>query len=375
MGKMGGRLGGSWGTDGWQGVSGGGEGGEELEDEGGDFGGALLLGPVSAAWEDGEDAEVGDDVADAVDGWWIASWVAGAGDEEGGLVDDGVGEVGGTFPVAVDVAVPGESAAEPGCGEGRDVDLEVGRAEPGGECGWWGEGVDEAGAFSDGPESFGGRGVAGDGPEESGEEGADVGLEFGFGEAWLLEVVDVVDVVGPGRLAQRLEWGPRWAGGVGDAEGADGSDEVRVAEGGMPGDGRAPIVPDDDCGAIAGVADEGSDVASECFEVVGFDFWRGGAGSVAALVGNDDPIAGRGEGAELVAPGVGEFGETVEEDDGGAGTGFVDFEVDAGSGGNERPGGAWDHALAMTSGSKVVAMWPAAVSFSIWASSRPRTWR
>jgi len=162
---------------------------------------------------------------------------------------------------------------------------------------------------------------------------------------------------------------------VWDAEGADGSDEVWVAEGGVPGDGRAPIVSDDDGGAVAGMADEGDDVAGECFEVVGFDFWRGGAGSVAALVGDDDAIAGRGDGAELVAPGVGEFGEAVEEDDGGAGGGFVDFELDPGSGGNEDSGGAGDHALAMTSGSKVVAMWPAAASFSIWASSRPRTSR
>jgi hypothetical protein len=41
------------------------EGCEELEDERGDGGGTLLLGPVPAAVEDREDAEVGDEVGQA----------------------------------------------------------------------------------------------------------------------------------------------------------------------------------------------------------------------------------------------------------------------------------------------------------------------
>jgi hypothetical protein len=182
-------------------------------------------------------------------------------------------------------------------------------------------------------------------------------------------------MVGAGGFAHEFERRPGRTGGVGDAERADGADEARIAQGGVPGDGCAPVVADDDGRAGTGPADEGGDIGGEAFEGVRLDRSRGAAGAVAALVGHDDAVAGGSERADLVAPGVRQLGEAVEEDDRRPGAGLEELEVDAGRDGHEAACGARDHAVAMTSGSKVVAIWPAAASRSISSSERPRTSR
>jgi len=73
-------------------------------------------------------------------------------------------------------------------------------------------------------------------------------------------------------------------------------------------------VPDDVSLRGTGVVDHPHDVARQGVEVVGRDRLRLVAEVVPPLVRSEDAEAGGGERLDLMAPGVPEFGEAVEED-------------------------------------------------------------
>ena len=105
--------------------------------------------------------------------------------------------------------------------------------------------------------------------------------------------------------------GAHHGGGMGDVEDGQARDALRVQGGERPGDDCAPIVPGDAGGSAAAGIHQSEDVVSECLHV---ERGRFGGEVVAALVGNDDAEAGLGQRTDLVAPGVPEFGEAVQQD-------------------------------------------------------------
>ena len=100
-----------------------------------------------------------------------------------------------------------------------------------------------------------------------------------------------------------------------NVENGDLGDTLRMQEGDTPGDGGAPVVAGEEDARLTEMISDGENVGSEMGErVVGDAAWFA-ARVIAALIGNDDAEAGRGERFDLVAPGIPEFGEAVEEDD------------------------------------------------------------
>src|SRR5207249_2565779 len=90
-------------------------------------------------------------------------------------------------------------------------------------------------------------------------------------------------------------------------------DALGSCHGEVPGDAAAPVVSGNSCPFRAGVADQLGDVLAEEGETVG----RGTTGLVrevvAAQVRGEDAVTGGGEGRELEAPAVPEFGEPVQQ--------------------------------------------------------------
>src|SRR5712664_207365 len=107
---------------------------EELEHGRVDFVTPLLLGPVAAAGEDqslaklgNELREVGDELVHAAEG---EHEIAVAGDVEGGDGDHGPRIGCEELPVAIDVAIPIESAAKTGARKFPSVEIDIGLGEP-----------------------------------------------------------------------------------------------------------------------------------------------------------------------------------------------------------------------------------------------------
>jgi hypothetical protein len=75
-------------------------------------------------------------------------------------------------------------------------------------------------------------------------------------------------------------------------------------------------VPDERRRGLAERVDEAEHVVDERGHAVRGQLGGGGGPPVAAHVGGDGVVSGGGERGELVAPGIPELGEAVEEDDG-----------------------------------------------------------
>jgi hypothetical protein len=77
--------------------------------------------------------------------------------------------------------------------------------------------------------------------------------------------------------------------------------------------------------------EDAGEVGGQVVDVVFDDAFRLAAVAIAALVGRDDPETGRGERRNLVAPGIGQLGKAVAQDDRHAilGAGLVHGDLDA----------------------------------------------
>src|SRR5690606_30012109 len=101
------------------------------------------------------------------------------------------------------------------------------------------------------------------------------------------------------------------------------------AETHLPEDGAAPIVADEHGFFDAERIEEAGDIGAEDLHGVLRGVSGGIGATVAAKVGGDGAEAGIGEGVELVAPGVPEFGPAVEHHDREALAGFGNVHFDA----------------------------------------------
>jgi hypothetical protein len=174
--------------------------------------------------------------------------VAVAADEQRRHVDGSLPERGEVLPVAVDVAVPVERAAEPGVLELTGVHVEIGLGQPVGHRVGVVEAIAHLGAPGDrrhrADRGVGWRGVARCGVHEPAEPAAHVGLDLGLGAPRFLEVLDVELLV----TGHRPHGGQRpYLRGrrVGHRQPGDGGEDVRPQQCGGPRDRRAPVVADD----------------------------------------------------------------------------------------------------------------------------------
>jgi hypothetical protein len=246
--------------------------------------------------------------------------VPAAADEQGGLGDGGAVEVGEVFPVPVHVAVPGQRSAHAGPLELPGVHVEVVLAEPGGRPAG-GEAVAEGSAGADEVRvGCPGRrhGVGGQGGVEAGEPAAHVGFDLGLRATRLLEVGDVELLVAAHSREDLTRPGPA-ARRVGDAEQPHRAEDVRPDQGGVGGDGRAPVVADDHRRPLAQRVHHCGVVLDEVEHSVRGHVPGPGRASVTAHVDGDGAETCGGQGRQLVAPGVPGLRETVHQQDQGPG--------------------------------------------------------
>src|SRR6266566_6680585 len=162
----------------------------------------------------------------------------------------------GQFPVAVDVAVPVQPAAEAGLSVGLGEISEVGFAEPMRQRAI-GAGIAEKSlAIVDKQGGWIGKSATKQDPHRQ----ANIALELGFGDAWRLKVLPVE--VGDAAFAQRIDRPATAPERRGDAQAGHGGEYIRTEQRGVPGDRRAPVVADNSGAVFAKRGDQRDHVSN-----------------------------------------------------------------------------------------------------------------
>ena len=240
----------------------------------------------------------------------------------------------GELPVAVDVAIPGEGAAKARSGELAPVEVDVGLCQPRRQP----LGIDGPGEGAAGPWNHSrrlvaehvvraARRVSACGIEQAADGVARVALELRLGDPRRLEIELVVErglVLrhGAGRTFRAARPERR-------AQADDSAEPVRPQKRGVPGDRRAPIVPDDDRPLRPERVDDADHVADEMQDRVFLDLLGTVGLAVAAHVGRDSMVAGLGERVQLRPPGTPGFGKAVTEDYERPGTRLRQMDADS----------------------------------------------
>src|SRR6266403_5968003 len=144
----------------------------------------------------------------------------------------------GQLPVAVDVAVPVQPAAEAGLPIGLGEINEVGFPEPMRQR-TIGAGIaEEAPAFLDKQGGWIGKSATKQGPQRQ----ANIALELGFGDARRLKILPIE--IGDAAFAQRIERPAAAPQRRGNAEAGHGGKYIGTEQRSVPGDRRAPVMAD-----------------------------------------------------------------------------------------------------------------------------------
>jgi hypothetical protein len=204
------------------------------------------------------------------------------------------------FPVAVDVAVPVQPAAEAGRSVGLGEVGEVGFAEPVRQRPVGASVAKKPLAVLD--EQRRGR-IGKSAPEQGSHRQLNVALELGLGDAGGLKVLPVE--IGNATLTQGIEWPAAAPEGWRDAEAGNRGEHIGTEQGGVPGDRRAPVVADDDSLLFAQRFHQRDHVADIVENAVGTDIGGRAGSAKASHVGCDDMKTRRRDCRDLVAPGIG----------------------------------------------------------------------
>src|SRR6266516_3923013 len=171
----------------------------------------------------------------------------------------------GQFPVAVDIAVPVQPAAEAGLSVGLGEVSEVGFAEPMRQRAI-GAGIAEKSlAIVDKQGGWIGKSATKQDPHRQ----ANIALELGFGDARRLKVLPVE--VGDAGLAQRVERPTTAPERRGDAQAGHGGEYIGTEQRGMPGDWRAPVMTDNSGPILAKRGDQRDHVCDRIEDAVRTD--------------------------------------------------------------------------------------------------------
>src|SRR6266849_10269979 len=144
----------------------------------------------------------------------------------------------GQFPVAVDVAVPVQPAAEAGLSVGLGEISKVGFAKP------IRQRAIDAGIAEKSLAVFDKQGgwIGKSAPKQGPHRQANIALELGFGEARRLKVLPVE--IGDTAFAQRIERPATASQRRRDAQAGHGGEYIGTEQRGVPGDRRAPVMAD-----------------------------------------------------------------------------------------------------------------------------------
>src|SRR5262249_21719416 len=158
-------------------------------------------------------------------------------------------------PVAIDVAIVVESPSEAAAFEFSAVEIDVGLAEPGGESRRRAWTLQKAATIGHHAEAWsfaagrrggarGGDSVPGCAEQHAANGRAWIALELGFGAARLLKIELIeLSVLRARHCAGRLYLGARPKR---HAQTDDGAEAIGTHERGLPGNGSAPVVTDND---------------------------------------------------------------------------------------------------------------------------------
>jgi hypothetical protein len=137
--------------------------------------------------------------------------------------------------------------------------------------------------------------------------------ELGVGDAGLLEVDDVHLVAED--VAVHLDRIQRQARDERGVEADDPGATVGVRQRHGPDDDAAPVVASEHRLFDAEMVQKADQIAGQMFHVIGLDRVGSIGQAVTALVGRDHPAPGRGQGRDLVSPGIGELRKAVAQHD------------------------------------------------------------
>ncbi len=139
-----------------------------------------------------------------------------------------------------------------------------------------------------------------------GQQGRLRGVVVAAEEADVVEAVVLFGIAGGGTVEGL---------GVGGGQHGQRLEPLGVGAGQRPGDHAAPVVRDEVEAVRALGVGEGEGVGDEFGHGVVGDLRGAGARGVAALVDGDGAVAGRAQGGQHRAPGVGELGPAVQQQD------------------------------------------------------------
>jgi len=139
-------------------------------------------------------------------------------------------------------------------------------------------------------------------------------LDFGFCPPRLLEVADIELFIAAGPR-ERLGWSCVVARRIGNAQQANGSEDVRSQERRVRRDHRAPVVADDGGGVRAKAADDLHIVGNVGEHPVGSDIERLDGSAIPAHVDRRRPKSSLSQCRKLMAPGEPELREPMNQQD------------------------------------------------------------
>ncbi len=143
-----------------------------------------------------------------------------------------------------------------------------------------------------------------------------VGVEGCLRHADLLEAEDIAETVGEVLPDDRRRRKAGAVTAVRDVEADDPFDPIRVQERGAPDDDAAPVVPHERRSLDIEHVEQADGVGDQAAQTVRLHVVGLGGAAISALVIGNRPETRCGESRHLVAPRIGEFGKTVDEDDG-----------------------------------------------------------
>jgi para-nitrobenzyl esterase len=282
--------------------------------------GALLLGPVAAAFQQMRAAQIGHVTAHRGDRIaateHIERGVARAGNEQSRLRDLAVGEAAQEFEIAGVIAIAVDRAAESGALEFADVIVEIGGREPGGKR----VGIDEAvqQLFAEllvcGPGAV--RRIARNRIIEFAQEIAWVRLRFGFRHAFLLEIDLIEEESASGEdVVDHIDEGSRAHTQIRHRQRTHRAHALRPHKGGVPHDGSAPIVAQQYGATVRAqrFGDTGH-VGDHALHCIGFDRMRLVGAAVTAHIDRAGREAGLRDGADLMPPGIPGLRKAMDHD-------------------------------------------------------------
>src|SRR6266851_8930340 len=208
----------------------------------------------------------------------------------------------GQFPVAIDVAIPVEPAAEAGFLVGLGEIGEVGFAKPIRQRPirrWLAE---KSLAFFDKQR---GRRIGKSAPEQGSHRQADIALELGLGYAGLLKILPVE--IGNPAFAQAIERPATATERWGNAQAGDGCENIRAEYRRVPGNGGAPIMADNDGLVFSERRDQRDHVPDVIENTVRIDIGGGAGAAKTPHIGRCDMEARRRNRRDLMPPGIGQF--------------------------------------------------------------------